>query len=207
MAEPNEGRENIDPDKDDEGGAGDDSVDSEDDEEGQSDKDGVESGDRASELEKELAAQRDRTRRARRDRERLEKEIKALKARDTPELEQLKSERDELRAEREKLAGELREQRLKVAFFNSNTHKWKNPATALRLADMSEVEVDDDGEVTGLKEVLDALAKSDPYLVADKEDKEEKPKGPTGTAGTKKEGGKPSNLASRFPALRTRSTN
>lgn len=47
--------------------------------------------------------------------------------------------------------------------------QFRNPATAVRLLDLSEVSVTDTGEVDtdAIKGLLDALAKDEPYLVAD----------------------------------------
>jgi hypothetical protein len=59
---------------------------------------------------------------------------------------------------------------LENAFLKDNTHQWQSPARALQLADLKEVEIDDDGSVHGLRKALDALAKSDPYLLKPKAD-------------------------------------
>ena len=47
--------------------------------------------------------------------------------------------------------------------------KFRNPATAVRLLDLSEVEVTDDGEVDAakVKKLLEQLATDEPYLVDD----------------------------------------
>lgn len=53
-------------------------------------------------------------------------------------------------------------------FLKSNTHKWRDNRAALRLADLSRVELDDKtGEVHGLDAALDKLAAEAPYLLAD----------------------------------------
>lgn len=48
---------------------------------------------------------------------------------------------------------------------------------ALRLADLSGVSVDEEGNVTGVKEVIEALVESKPYLVAQKEAPKPRPIG------------------------------
>ena len=97
---------------------------------------------------------------------------------------------------------------LQVAFLSDNTYTWHNPDRALKLVDLSKVEIDADGRVTGLKDALKALATSDPYLIK-QEVKQEEKQTPPGTApgnnGTSG-GNKPNTgqLTSRFPVMRTR---
>jgi hypothetical protein len=63
--------------------------------------------------------------------------------------------------------------------------EWHNPATALRLVDLSDVEFGDDGKIKDQKQLLKAardLAKENPYLVRSatdvgKETPEGKPSG------------------------------
>lgn len=142
-----------------------------------------------------------------------EAELRQLKDKDIPALQ--KAERDlvDMTARAEKAETELKQARLDNAFFNDNKYKWKNPKTALKVADLSKVEVDEDGTVTGLTAALDALAKSDPYLLEDKpsdESNDDEGKGSKGSTGALGTGGKQPKgtddkaLAARFPSLRTR---
>lgn len=102
----------------------------------------------------------------------LEAEIARLKKDGTTD-EALKTELGQVKAENAELKVKLEKALLDVAFLSDNTHKWRNPATALKLADLSKVEIDDKG-VHGLASALDALSKSDPYLLApDKSDDDE----------------------------------
>lgn len=177
----------------------------------QSDKDA-----RVAELEAQLEKRSKSVKMARADRERLEKELKQLRDKDLPEIEKLKTELAESNKALEDSKATLRQQRIDLAFLRDNTHTWRNPATALKLADLSKVDVDDDGEVSGLKAALDALAKSDPYLLADtksdkdddKSDKDDdgKPKGSTGSPNNRNRSGgtDKKKLVSRFPSMRTR---
>lgn len=104
---------------------------------------------------------------------------------------------------------------IRLEFMGNTKFSWKNPKAALRLLDLSDVEITDDGEVEGLDEAIEALAKSDPYLLAkgkddedeDDEDEDEKPrrKRSTGTPpGSKRTKGNPNRdkLVSKYPALR-----
>lgn len=160
----------------------------------------------------ELAQQRERTRAADQRASKLEAELKQIRDKDLPEAEKVKRDLEEANAEREKLREELKANRLETAFLKDNKYKWKNPSTALKLADLTNVEVEDDGKVTGLTAALDALAKSEPYLL-DTETSGEgnggRQQGATGATGT---GGRQANqtgtdlkkMAVRIPALRTR---
>lgn len=143
----------------------------------------------------------------------VEAELKQLKDKDIPAMEKLQRDNAELTAAKEKLEADVKQARMENAFFNDNTYKWKNPKTALKLADLTNVEVDEDGKVHNLKGALDALAKSDPYLLEDEasgedDDKGKGGKGSTGALGTGGAGNtKPDAtkvLSARLPALRTR---
>ena len=112
---------------------------------------------------------------------------------------QLQSDRDALLAANEQL-------RVENAFMASKKFAWKNPKAALRLVDLSEVEINERGEVDGLDEALAALAESDPYLLetkVEKEDPKEK-RPPAGQpTGTRKKGTPDREaLLNKYPALR-----
>lgn len=59
----------------------------------------------------------------------------------------------------------IRDLQIERAFLLDNTHNWHDPKVALRLADLSEIEIDEDGTVDGLKQALADVAKKHPYLV------------------------------------------
>ncbi len=144
-----------------------------------------------------------------------EAELKQLRDKDLPALEKAQRDLVEVTAERDQLKIDLKQARLDNAFMGDNTYKWQNPKNALKLADLSNVEIDDDGTVRNLKGALDALAKSDPYLLAPTEtgggddngkDKDKKG-GSTGALGTgQQQPPKPDakGMAARLPALRSR---
>lgn len=85
------------------------------------------------------------------------------------ETQRLESERDEAVKAVEKLNETNSQLLLQIAFLSDNTFTWQNPKRALQLADLSEVEIKD-GKVTGLDRALEALSKSDPYLLKPKDD-------------------------------------
>jgi len=140
-------------------------------------------------------------------------ELKQIRDKDLPAIEKLTRDVTEATQRAEKAEADLMKARLENAFFTDNSYKWKNPKTALKLADLSKVEIDDDGTVHNLKGALDALAKAEPYLIDSDEgsgddDKDKGGKGSTGALGTGGAGNmKPDAkkvLGARIPALRTR---
>lgn len=149
-----------------------------------------------------------RMRAADQNRAKFEAELKQLKEKDMPALEKAQRDLTDMTARAEKAEADLRESRIENAFLSDNKYTWNNPKTALRLADLSKVDVAEDGTVSNLAAALDALAKSDAYLLKPAETKEE-PKGSTGAPGAgggRQSDGKPDAkaMANRFPALRTR---
>lgn len=121
------------------------------------------------------------------------------------ELTQMKGDFD-------KILGDNEDLRIQLAFVSNKKYTWKNPKAALKIADLSDVDISDDGEVEGLDEALDALAESDPYLLddssTDDSDEDESTKRRKRSTGqktrTRKRGTNPSRdkLISKYPALR-----
>lgn len=136
-----------------------------------------------------------------------EQELRQIRDKDLPEADKLKRDYADAQAQVEKLTATNRDLALKVAFLSDNTYLWHAPERALKLVDMSQLEIQEDGSVRGLKDALKALATSDPYLI--KQEVKETPPAPAGTApGNNGTSGnnKPTvkGLASRIPALNTR---
>lgn len=143
-------------------------------------------------------------------RQAAENELKQLRDKDLPEMDKLRRDNQELAAKAEAAAKALETTRIENAFLThaDDKTKWRNPATALKLLDRSKITIDSDGNVVGMKDAIEALAKSDPYLLEDKTPAEpqEPPVGGTlpgnnGGSGTKPDKNK---MAARFPAMRTR---
>ncbi len=136
-----------------------------------------------------------------------EQELKQLRDKDLPEADKLKRDYEESQAQVQQLQDVNKALALKVAFLSDNTYTWHNPERALKLIDLSQVEIQPDGTVSGLKEALKALATSDAYLI--KQEVKEEPKPPAGTAPANNggsTGSKPTakGMAVRIPALQTR---
>lgn len=155
----------------------------------------------------DLEQQRARTKAADERAARLDAELKQLRDKDMPEVQKLQRDFQESQQQVTKLQQANQSLALQVAFLKDNTYSWHNPETALKLVDLSQVTVEEDGSVSGLKDALKALATSNDYLVK-KEATVEAPKPPSttpgnnGNTGTKPTGVK--QMALRLPALNTR---
>jgi hypothetical protein len=162
----------------------------------------------AERLQQELAQQRTRTQAADKRAAEIEAQLKQLRDKDLPEAEKLKRDYEDAQKKAEVLQETNNNLALKVAFLSDNTYSWHNPERALKLVDLSQVEIQADGTVSGLKEALKALAASDPYLI--KQEATGKSQEPGGTApgnngssgGNKKPNA--SAMAARIPALQSR---
>lgn len=103
--------------------------------------------------------------------------------------------------------GTIQRLRIENAFLTANDFSWHDPQDAMRLADLSDVEIEEDGTVVGLKEALKALARAKPHLIKSTEKAD--PKGASGSAnnGKRKGEGKKvdrATLAKSYPVLRNR---
>lgn len=124
-------------------------------------------------------------------------------AKDDASLKELKR----VQSEAEKLAQTNEDLLIRVEFMASDKYAWKNPKTALRLLDRSDVEITDDGEVEGLEEAMDALAKAEPYLLKGKDDDDDASKkrrsgDQSGTGSRKKGNPNREQILRKYPALR-----
>jgi hypothetical protein len=85
------------------------------------------------------------------------------------ELEPAATELEGLKKQVAKQTETIKSLRLDNAFLTSDI-EWVDPDAALRLADLSEVEITEDGKVKGLEDALKALAEKKPYLVKKKDE-------------------------------------
>lgn len=138
-----------------------------------------------------------------------EQELRQIRDKDLPELDRVKKEAEEAAQRVAKLEGSLTQARIENAFLKDNKYKWRDPAAAMKLVDLSGVDIGDDGAVTGLKEALATLAKTYPFML--EEEKKEAEETPPPNASAPPMNGKAgsdnkskSELRRRFPALGTR---
>lgn len=137
----------------------------------------------------------------------FEAELKQLRDKDLPEAEKQTRELTEAQEKVSALTETNKALALQVAFLKDNTFTWHNPERAMKLVDLSKVEVNEDGTVSGLKDALSALAKSDDYLVkTDKTVEDVTPPGTVAGNNGTNGGGKPRTgaLAGRLPVMNTR---
>lgn len=158
-------------------------------------------------LEEEKNRQYKRRKEAEAEKARLEKELEELKNKDKDETTRQGERLVQLESENQELKDTLKQTRLENAFLTDNTYSWHNPRRALQVADLSEVEIDSDGTVSGLSEALKALAKSDPYLLKTEKDKDEDEPPSTGgpknpAKGKKKADADDEAIRNKYPALR-----
>lgn len=132
--------------------------------------------------------------------------------------EKAEADRKELESSNQKLTEGMQKLVLENAFLRSNEYQFHNPETALRLADLSQVEIVEGAngfqlkDPKSLKKALDDLVKENPYLVksdeSDKGKNDNKWQGNTGTPPKQKrendDVAERAKLAKKYPALRNR---
>jgi hypothetical protein len=144
--------------------------------------------------------------------------LQAIEDKDKKPDEIVQREATEAKERAAKLADKVRSQNLRLAFYESNTIEWADPADALKLVDLDEVDVDEDGNVDAkaLRLALKDLAKRKPHLVKkpkaapeddddDEEDDDEEPRSkrtapPMNRRKTRKAPTR-AELAKKFPVL------
>lgn len=125
------------------------------------------------------------------------------------DLEKATAERDELKKKAEALAQRVKDKALENAFLAAPGVEWadkEDAFTVLRAKFLEGVEVDDDGNVTGMKEAVAALSKAKPHLVKVAGEEVIEPSSEaTGKTPVKRKGEKETadraSLTRRFPAL------
>lgn len=121
---------------------------------------------------------------ARKERDEARGKLEKLTA-DGVKDDELKAELSAATKATEKTQAENKDLRIKLAFLTAKgAPSWKDANAALRLLDQSDIEIDEDGSVSGMDTALAKLKKSSPWLVNDSE----KPK-------PKKSGDKPGGRA------------
>jgi hypothetical protein len=173
--------------------------------------------------ERQAARYRTRLRVQERENAELKARLQALEDKDKPKDEVAKRDADEARSKAEKLESKARQLTLENAFFRANQVDWVDPADALKLVDLEDVDVDEDGTVdpVQLRKALRALAKAKPHLVkkidtkgsaqdddSDDEDEDDEPRSRQSAStmnrqrrGTKGKAPSRQELAKKFPVL------
>lgn len=163
---------------------------------------------RIKELSDENAKRRNEAKRLQKELEDAQKRLKEIDDAGRSETDRLKAKVEELEKQKTELAEGNQKLAIKNAFLADKTHEWRNPASALKLLDLSEISINDDGDVTGLKDAIKKLADSDSYLLAPKDEDTGQTKEPSGDKTparkkTKQESSR-EQLVQRFPGLANR---
>lgn len=139
-----------------------------------------------------------------------EDKLKELERAQLSEADRVKAELAEAKAEADRLKEEIKSEKINNAFLTDNTYSWHDPRAALRLADLSGVEIKESGQVTGLKDALKAVADANPWMLKPSGDGTDTTKGKPGVTGVSGGGSNNSGAADkaglekRFPQLRGR---
>ena len=162
---------------------------------------------RIQDLNREAARHRHEKKEIQRQLDEANQRLREIEDKDKSELTKATERAAELETENAQLKTGLTQAQVKIAFLASNKYEWHNADRALALVDLSEVTIDEDGKVTGLDKALEALVKSDPYLVkATDGSSDSGPKGssgaPAGSGKKDKDGANREKLISRYPVLR-----
>jgi hypothetical protein len=199
-------------DGDEDGEGGDDEDDESDDDDENSGEDGDKKSKKKAEpdskdrkitaLEKEKQRHYDRRKQAEKDLAEANKEITRLKKDGVTDPE-LVTANTQLTTDLASARSENRELRIKLAFFTRDVSRWVDPEDALKLLDLTQVEIDDDASGIGMDSAVDALAKKKHLLKSSKPAPRR-----TGDAPSRKPGDKASKAAqekkllSKYPGLR-----
>lgn len=166
---------------------------------------------KAKDANDEAARRRHSEKAARDELEATKAKLKEFEDKDRTELEKAQRDVAEITARAEKAEAQVKELQIHNAFLGSNKHSWQNGSTALKLADLSDVKIDEDGKVTGLDKALDKLAKEHAYLLKPDTNSGQGGSGGQGSGAPAGSGGQGHNTkdsraatAARFPAAARR---
>jgi hypothetical protein len=160
---------------------------------------------RIKELSDENARRRNEAKRLAEELTKAQARLKEIDDADKSETERLNSKIIEQEKRIAELVGVNKELSIKNAFLADKKHAWRNPDSALKLLDLGEVDIDEDGKITGLDKAIKKLADSDSYLLEPPDENTGLPKQPSGDRTRQtpadKSTKKREDLIKRFPAL------
>jgi predicted RNase H-like nuclease (RuvC/YqgF family) len=120
---------------------------------------------RIKELSDENARRRNEAKRLADELAKAQARLKEIDDADKSATERLEGKISDLEKQNEALLAANKELSIKNAFLADKKHAWRNPDSALKLLDLSEVDIDDDGKISGLDKAIKKLADSDSYLL------------------------------------------
>lgn len=98
---------------------------------------------------------------------------------DDSEKDEFSEDLAKVQKENETLARQNEDLLVRLDFMANTKYDWVNAKTALKLLDLDDVEITEDGEVEGLEEAIDDLAKEHPYLLKKEKDGDDEEDDPT----------------------------
>lgn len=163
-------------------------------------------------LSREAAKYRTRARTYRQERDALQAEVQRLKDEGVTgdEAKELKTERDTLKTENQNLLEQVKSLKVGSAIRDEMAALSLNPKKAkaiLKVIDLDDIDVEEDGEVSGVREALEDVAQEYPEWVISQEDDDDKGGQDTSDRrssrkpGRKKPGVDRNKLLSQYPAL------
>jgi len=160
---------------------------------------------RIKELSDENARRRNEAKRLADELAKAQARLKEIDDADKSETERLNSKIAEQEKRIDALVAVNKELSIKNAFLADKKHSWRNPDSALKLLDLGEVDIDEDGKITGLDKAIKKLADSDSYLLEPQDENTGLPKQPSGDRTRQAPADKAKktreDLIKRFPAL------
>jgi hypothetical protein len=105
----------------------------------------------------------------------LAEELRQLKTKDLPDAERVKAEHESVVAERDSYKTKFEKLARTNAFLlasESAKVTWANSSAALKVGDLEDLEIEEDGTVVGMVDAVKELAKAHPYLLAPKDSTE-----------------------------------
>lgn len=109
-------------------------------------------------------------------------ELKQLKLKDLPDAEKQAEELKDALESASTYKNKFENMARTNAFLTASGDlkvSWKSATAALKLAELDDLQINDDGTVEGIKDAVKALAKDHPYLVSTTTEDDSNGKGPT----------------------------
>lgn len=137
--------------------------------------------------------------------------VKELERAKLDENDRLKAELTDAQEQLQEAQTALQDRAIENAFLISNKYTWHNPTTALRLLNRDGLKVAEDGSVSGIDAAIEALSKSEPYLIKAENNGHGTGSGPKGQTGNQPGGGggggskdqvDRKKLEAKYPAIR-----
>lgn len=152
---------------------------------GNEENDGESEGDLKEKLHK-LSRENSRWRHQVRDLENkqkaAQKKIEGFESKNKSELEKAQADLEKSKAELSSISASYQNSVIEREFLKSNKYKWQDAGAALKLIDLDNVTIDEDGKVKGMNDAIKQLATDYPFLVSNNGDENGAGGKPTGSS-------------------------